>query len=283
MALPRISGIRGEEVELDVTFLQGGIPTDPFAIRRIEIFRGSVSPENIVGAVDFVDPDDPSYPSPAVRLSEPAEAITSDCPSPCDPAEGADPTSGSFGRFAYNWLIPEASVATDVYFDVWFFHVNDPRDGSNPTDDLSAFDDQLQSQCCRFWVYPSNMSVDCNLQTLRFGFEALDIKFKKPECRPLEVGIMPLPLYDNNFNLNQTILPTLIPRFTIKTQHGEVVVDDQPGTMKLRQGSYRSNPFVASIKLNTCNLFVGTYEYRVTIELPDGSTRTSDDMIFTVS
>jgi len=275
----RISARRGQDVALDATFYMGGQLADPYAIYRVEIFRGSVSAQNIVDAIDIADPAASSYPSPLVRQPDPATPAEN-CPTPpdCDSGdiEGSD---ASTGRFRLVWSVPSDAVVPDVYFDQWYFFSTQP----SGTDDLSSHEDELLTQCNQFWVYPDNWYVDGGLDTIRLGFEPLDIKFRKPERRPLEVGIMPLPLYDYNYNLVAPIIPYLTPTISIWTDAGEVVVSNEAATIKRRQGSFRSNPWVISYVLDTCRFFIGTYRYRVKVLLPDGSTRISGDFYMTVS
>lgn len=275
----RISARRGQDVNLDTTFYLGGQRVDPWAIYRVEIFRGSVANENIVDAVDISGPNSSSYPSPLVRPPDPDPAILT-CPSPpdCDSLAADDGSDPSAGRFRLVWTVPDDLVVPDVYFDVWYYYATDPG-----VADLSTATEQLLNSCNRFWVYPDNWYVDGGLDTIRLGFEPLDIKFKKPEKRPLEVGIMPLPLYDYNYNLVAPIIPFLQPRISVWTENNEQIVSNAICQMKLRQGSFRSNPWVISYMLDTCNYFIGTYRYRVTTILPDGTTRVSGDFYFTVS
>jgi hypothetical protein len=94
---------------------------------------------------------------------------------------------------------------------------------------------------------------------------------------------MPLPLYDNDFNLNMPIIPNLDGFITIETGNKETIVEDAPMEMKIRQGSYRSNPFVLSYLLDTTDYLIGTYSYRVKVDMPDGTSRVSKDFNFTVS
>jgi len=274
----RISARRGQDVALDATFYLGGQLADPFAVYRVEIFRGSVSAQNIVDAISITGPDESGYPSPLTRQPDPATPGDI-CPTPpdCDSGNiaGSDPSTG---RFRLIWDVPSDAVVPDIYFDQWYFFATDPG-GS----DLSAYEDDLLTQCNRFWVYPEDWYVDGGLDTIRLGFEPLDIKFRKPERRPLEVGIMPLPLYNYNYNLVAPIIPFLTPTISIWTGSGEAVITDEACTLKLRQGSFRSNPWVISYMVDTCRLFKGTYKYRVKVLLPDGTTRISGDFFLTVS
>lgn len=269
-AYDRISARKGQNVVLNASFYRGGIPTDPYAIYRVEIFRGSVSAQNIVDAVDIASVDSTSYPSPLERWA--GDVGLSSCPDSPNCSSHLTQTSTT-GRFKLIWQVPSDAVVPDVYFDVWYYYASDP-DTSGTT---------LLEQCNRFWVYPDNWYVDGGLQTIRLGFEPIDIKFRKPERRPIEVGLMPLPLYDYDYNLVAPILPYISPTITIWTAAGEEIVSNATCTMKLRQGSYRSNPYVISYMLDTCTYFKGTYKYRVKASLPDGSTRVSGDFFFTVS
>ena len=277
----RISARRNNEVALDVTFLQGGQRADPYAIYRVEIYRGSVAAENIVDSIEMASPCATDYPAPLVRQPDPV-AAPGICPTPPDCDSVTDSVSDpSTGRFRLLWEVPADAVVPDVYFDLWYYFGTDPS-GSDGCD-LSAYEADLLSQCNRFWVYPENWYVDGGLETIRFGFEPLDVKFKKPEMRPLEVGMMPLPLYDYNYNLVAPLIPYLSPTISIWTENNEVVTSNAVCTMKLRQGAFRSNPWVISYMLNTCNFFMGTFRYRVKVQLPDGTTRVSGDFYFTVS
>lgn len=295
MAYTRISARRGQQVDLDVTFLQGGIAADPYAIYRIEIYQGKVADDKIVAAVDIPAPSSSDYPLPLVKIG-----------------------SGD-GHFRYTWDVPSDLVVPDVYFDVWYFYGSNPissssgsgsgssgssgsssgssgsgsgssgsSSGSNSSgsstdlNDLSLYTTQLTKVCNRFWVYPDQWYADGGLQTIRLGFEPLDKVFRKPEVRPLEVGMMPLPLYDYDFNLVTPILPYTVATIEISTENCERIVDDVAITIKLRQGAYRSNPFVLSYLLDTSDFLIGTYKYRITIQLPDGTTRTSDSLYFTI-
>jgi hypothetical protein len=63
MAYTRVSARRGEQVALEARFVQGGVPTAPHAIYRVEIYRGKVAAENIVDAIDIPSPDSSEYPA----------------------------------------------------------------------------------------------------------------------------------------------------------------------------------------------------------------------------
>jgi len=247
----RISARRGEVVALNSDFYNGGVAANPFAVYRVEIYRGSVADANIVDAIDIVDPSESGYPSPLV-------------------------TSGA-GKFTLNWTVPIDAVVPDIYFDQWYWY------GSPVAEPLSGHTSELLKQCNRFWVYPAGWYADGGLDTIRFAFEPLDIKFHKPELRPLEVGIMPLPLYDYNYNLVAPLIPYLTYTVSIWTENCESIVEDAPCFLKLRQGAYRSNPYVISYLLDTSTFLKGTYKYRVTATLPDGTTRVSGDFILTIS
>jgi hypothetical protein len=278
----RISGRVGNIVNLDVTFYHGGEAEDPYAIRRIDIYKGAVKDENLEASIVLAPPDDPGYPFPVLQQEDAAGDLLP-------------------GQFVLPFLIPEDFPSPEIYFDVWRFIGTDPG-GTLGVDDE---DESLWiSQCNRFWVYPDGWFVDDELTTIRLGFEALDKHFRKPEVRNLEVGIMPLPLYDFDFNKVAPLIPQMQAFIQIETESGEVIVsafpptdcDGQPcpvgtggasveGVAKigLRQGSYRTNPFVVQYRLDTSQFLIGTYKYRIILVLPNGETRVSDDMRFDVA
>lgn len=287
MVFDRISARRGNTVRLNMSFYRNGVLTDPYAIRKVEIYKNKINAANKVAEFLVGSPceETAAYPSPVDYLTETVPA--GNC--------GTEEVEGSpiAGRYYLDWDIPDDAESPCVYFDVWTYLPVNPCtlddfegstycDGDCPDLTSSAFDDLLLSCCNRFWVYPDGWYCDDELQTIRFGFEPLDQKFNLPELRPLEIGITPLPLYDYNFNLVQQLLPMITATIRIQTQHKEVIVQDEQMTMGLRQGSYRNSPFVLKYTLDTTNFLIGTYEYRITIHLPNGTTRTSNDFILTV-
>jgi len=288
---PRISARRNNVVELDVTFFRGGVPTDPYAIRSVSIYKTQVLPHNLVAQFILLSPCDGSYPSPVEKAT--GDIPAGDC--------GTEAQEGALipGKFVLNWEVPSDAQAPDVYFDVWSYYPTNPcllaefegdtdcvlEDGVYCHQNLDSEDlaGLLLQNCGKFWVYPDNWVVSDNLSSIRIGFEPMDQKFRQPEVRPLEVGIMPLPLYDYDFNLNVPVIPFFTATITIETMSKEVLVDAVQMEMGIRQGSYRSNPFVFRYMVNTSSFLIGTYKYRVTITLPDGTTRASKDFIMTVS
>ncbi len=250
MALPRVSGRTGSVVRLDVSFFQGGVLADPFAIRRIDIYRGSTSPENLVATIPVPDPASTDYPYPIVR-------------------------SGA-GEYYVDFEIPDDFVP-DGYFDVWSFIPEEP-DTAFDVDDEEFW----MSKCNRFWVYENSWYVDDGLETLRFDFDPLDIRFRQPEKRILEVGLMPLPLYDYNYNLIVPQIPNMQATISIQTMNCELIIDAAAMTIGLRQGTYRSNPFVFKYLLDTSTFLIGTYKYRITVTLANGETRVSRDFNFEI-
>jgi len=269
MSFPRISARRGQVVDLNVDFLRNGVLTDPFAIRKVELYKTSVVPHNLVDTITVDKPDTTEYPNPITQDSTEGQLIS--------------------GSYHLLYTIPEDFVVPDVYFDVWYYFADNPC-GEFGTEDISdcniddtSYDSLLLKSCNRFWIYPDEWFVNNSLQTVRFGFEPLDQKFFKPELRPLEVGLMPLPLYDYNFNLVNPMIPFLEPKISIETQHCESIVSDVPARIGVRQGSYRSNPWVVQYDLDTSNYYKGTYRYWITLSLPDGTTRVSRKFIFTVN
>lgn len=267
MSMPfnRISGRKGSEIRLDMKFYRNGILTDPYAIRRINIYKTSRSDSNLLATIDITDPDSSIYPSPL--------------------GQELDSASSSLvaGSYYYDFDIPDDFDAPEVYIDEWFF-IGDElinSSGSSVIDDETVWD----SQCGKFWVIPGDgWFLDDSLLTARFGFEPLDVKFIKPEVRNLEVGIIPLPLYDYDCNLISQLMPYLNAFITIKTVDGcDTLVDDAPMKLALRQGTFRSSPFVARYLLDTTSFVSGTYRYNIRLELPNGESRVSSSSYLTIS
>lgn len=280
-AFPRISARRGQVVDLNVDFLNNGVLADPFAIRFVEIYKTSVAPHNLVATIPAVLPDDPLYPSPICQ--EAIDSETGQCGT-----EPSEPSVPIVGKYHLPYAIPNDFSVPDVYFDLWYYFAEDPcgelgTEGTECDIDDEQYDPLLLKCCHRFWVYPDEWFCNDGLQTVRFGFEPLDQRFHSPEVRPLEIGLMPLPLYDYNFNLVNPLIPFLRPTITMETQHCELLVDNEPARMGIRQGSYRSNPWVIQYDLDTTRFLKGTYRYWITLNLPDGSTRVSRKFILTIS
>ena len=256
----RLSGRVGNIVNLDVTFYHNGVPEDPFAIRRIDIYQGSVKDENLVQQILMPLPDDPAYPFPVEQEEDSSGAVM-------------------VGQYRLPYEIPTDFTAPEIYFDVWRF-IGETGD---VTLSVEEEDESLWiSQCNRFWVYPDGWYVDDELVNIRLGFEALDKHFRKPEVKSLEVGIVPLPLYDFDYNRVIPLIPQIVPYIHIETENGEVLVENGQAKMGLRQGSYRTNPFVVQYLIDTNEFLIGTYKYRTTLVLPNGETRASDWMRFDI-
>ena len=182
---------------------------------------------------------------------------------------------------------------------MWRFIGSDPG-GTDEDDDESTW----ISQCNRFWVYPDGWYLDDELVTIRIGFEALDKHFRKPEVRNLEVGLVPLPMYDFDYNRVIPLIPQLQAYIHIETENGEVIVGGTAETdcdgnacvgsdgeveiqgiarIGLRQGSYRTSPYVVQYRIDTNQFLIGTYKYKIILVLPNSETRVSDWMRFDVS
>lgn len=269
--MPRISGRLGNPLDLNLTFYRNGIPTDPYAIRKISIYRSAVQAENLVTEFLISSPLDPSYPTPISR-----EVDSNNVVQP--------------GVFHLYWEVPDTGIPTpDIFFDVWSYLPVNPGIGSGGTgatgtgsEDLLN-DESLWQTCCeKFWLYPDGFYCDANLSNIRLAFEAMDAKLKQPEVRTIEVGIMPLPLYDFDYNKIAPLIPMLRAKISIWTENCELLVDGDPMEIGLRDGSYRSNPF--TLKYRVCSSFFlkGSYKYRVMVCLPNGETRVSDDFHFMV-
>jgi hypothetical protein len=251
---PRISAKTGQPVGLNVMFRQGGMPKDPFALRRIDIYYQSVKEENLVAQIPFAEPSMTGYPAPAV----------------------SDPNIE--GSFVVEFQVPN-TFSEGIYFDVWRFV------GSTPTSlsDYNFDDESLWiSQCNKFWVFQDCWFLDDGLITPRFAFEPLDSRFRKGEVRNLEVSIMPLPLYDFDQNRIIPMIPQICPFITISTEEGEILegLEKAPCQIGLRQGSYRTNPYVVQCPLDTNAFLKGQYRYRIILELPNGESRISEPFRF---
>lgn len=308
MGDPRISARTGQVVDLKTTFYQNGVPTDPFMIRRIDIYQSCERPENLVATIPISTGS--GYPSPLLR-----EFVTGPI-GQC----GTEPAPGAVmpGVFILPFLIPENFRAPQVYIDVWRFLGSDPGSagiGTDPDDVVGAGDEADEvvgveeeegeenepfdfdkdssfppdddalwiAQSNKFFVFPDSFFADDGLIIPRLGFEALDKIFYKPEVRSLEVGIMPLPLYDFDFNRIAPIIPHLKAFITIETDNAEVIVNNAPARLGIRQGTYKANPFTVQYTLNTANFLIGTYQYRITVLLPNGESRVSAPFRLTIS
>lgn len=261
--LPRISGRIGQPIDLNVIFYRNGIPTDPYAIIKVQIYHTAVQDENLVAEIPILPPTDPNYPSPLVK------ALST--------GGSQDPP----GEFHLLWTPPKADILVpNIFFDQWSY-LPDQFDGSNeiPLDDSGYW-----QQCCNeFWLYPEGFNCDTGLETIQLGFEALDVKLWKPEVKTIQVGLMPLPLYDFDYNKIAPLIPQLQATITIETENCEVLVQDAPMRIGIRQGTFRSNPFVLQYLFNTSGFLKGSYRYRVTVRLPNGETRVSPDAIIQIN
>lgn len=261
MALPRINARLGNTVDLNITFFRDGVPTDPFAIRKVEVYKSAVQPENLVAEFPVLSPLDPNYPAPITKVVD-----SNNSPEP--------------GKFSLFWDIPDSGIVVpDIFFDVWYYIPVDPGIGTDSDglthEELLDNEDYWQKCCNRFWIQQDGFHCDDGLETIRFGFEAMDLKFTQPEVRTLEVGLMPLPLYDFNYNLVAPLIPQLKAFFSLRTDNCETLIDNVPMRIGLRQGSYRSNPFVLQYTFDTTKVLRGSYQYQVVIQLPNGESRAS--------
>jgi len=272
---PRISGRIGSQIDLNVTYYKSGIPTDPFAIRRISIYKSAVATENLIVQIPIVSVCDPNYPAPITREID----------------SGGNIKNGVF-HMIWNVSCTDIQVP-DIFFDVWEYMTVCPENAGSTGGSFSCsnsdieqiLDDETRWQrvCNEFWLYPDSIFADSGLENIRLGFEPLDIKFYQPEVRTLEIGIMPLPLYDFNYNKIAPIIPHLRGTISVYTENCELIIDHEPMKIGLRQGTYRSNPFVLQYALNTTRFLKGTYRYRVELLLPNGESRASPDFYLQVS
>jgi hypothetical protein len=273
----RLSAAAGGVVALNAAFLKNGIPSDPYAIRAVRIYRQSVREENKVMEILLPYPDSTDYQSVFNSLFQRVPS-TPDLTGVCGTET---PPVYIPGSYILNLELP-CSLSPGVYFDVWCF-IGDLACYPNPSD-INWDDESLWTcQCNKFYVGSENgWTIDDNLTNIRLGFEPLDSKFLQPEKRSLEIGMMPLPLYDYDYKKMQAILPTLRATISIETQNCETIINDVPMSIGLRSGSYRSNPYVLKYLVDTTKFLKGTYKYKVVVSLPNGETRSSDYFYLTV-
>lgn len=274
-ALPRISGKTGKLIDLNTIFYNNGVPTDPYWIKKIEIYKCSVEPANLMTVLPFSDKTDDLYPAPAIQ----SEIIEPE--SQC----GTNPESSVVvpGSYHLPFMVPNDFLAPNVYIDIWYFFPENPCSGTDECDLSSSDYDQYLVKCCnRFFVYPDVWGCGDDLQSVNFDFEPLGNRFNSPEIKPLEIGLMPLPLYTYNKALVNQVLPMLKASITISTTNCETLVVDAPMSMGLRQGSFRSNPFVLRYNLDTSKFLRGSYQYQVSLKMPDGTTRVSKKYYFEI-
>lgn len=263
----RISARAGQVVALDTVFYSGGEAFDPYAITEVNIYRDQVQAENLIATIPAVNPEDDSYPSPIVKTDT--------------------------GKYYLPFLMPADATVPSVYLDVWTYFSSNPcggeagtggTGGTNPCDlENPDYAGLLLSCCHRFWAYPDNIYCADNLISFQLGFEPLNQRFNTGDKRYLEVGYMPLPLYDFDYNLVAPILPKLKATISVYTRNDELIVDCESMTIGIRQGHYRTNPFVFKWLLTGSQFYIGTYKYRIAVQFPDGTVQCSPSFNFTVS
>jgi hypothetical protein len=275
----RLNSSVGGSVALNATFLKDGVPTDPYAIRVVRIYKQSVREENKVMEIIIPAPGSTDYQtifdSVFQRTPKPLTDQTGIC--------GTDlPPQYLPGSYTLNLNLDCKTFQEGTYFDVWCF-IGDLACYPNPSE-IDWDDESLWTcQCNKFYVGAANgWAMDDDLTNIRLGFEPLDSKFMQPEKRMLEVGMMPLPLYDYDYKKLAAIMPALKGKITIETQNCEVMISDADMKIGLRSGSYRSNPYVLKYLIDTSKLLKGTYKYKVSVDLPNGESRVSDYFYLTV-
>lgn len=292
-------GYIGNSVPLNVQFLKNGVATDPFAIMAIKIYKTAVRDENLIQKIVFPCPGSSDYD--AIFNSIIQRQVVGNTIGQC----GTDlPVQYAPGAYTFNLCLSKELYTPGLYFDVWCFlgdanggectsgssgsgeltAVSDSDPDENyPNDDGSCGDeDDWLCQCNKFYVRDGGWYIDDQLTTIRLGFEPIDSRFAQPEKRYLEVGMMPLPLYDFDYKKISALLPNLSATITITTQSCEVLVDNAAMTIGLRNGSYRSNPYELKYLIDTNNFLKGTYRYKVLVNLPDGTSISSSDYNFTI-
>jgi len=277
----RLSGSVCNDIDLNVQFLQCGAPKDPYALKSIKIYACTVGQANLV--TEIVLPCATDYDRDLSNEYIYGGLIRR-CGNTVDPGLcGTDYvpvfTPGCF-VFTMN-LCPDLFKA-GVYYDVWEF-VGDPCspcfDETQSTEVTEYCEsDNLQpvySKCSKFFVSDQCWNMDDGLRKINLGFEPLEARFQQPEVRTLEIGLTPLPLYDYDVKKMASIIPSLDATITFMTSYQEILVDREKLCIGLRQGSYRSNPYVLQYLLDTNRFLKGTYKYRIDVKLPNGETRSS--------
>jgi len=236
-----------------MSFVHNGLKEDPYAVRRIDVYRGFVRPGQLVSQIIVPPPSDPLYPFPLIHDT------------------GA-------GQFEALFAIPDDFAVDDVYVDVWSFLPEDI--GTGDPDDESLW----LSQQGQFWVLDDSWIVDDLLHTKRLGFEPLDKKLRRGEIRTIEVALHPLPKHDFDYNKFAPSIAQLNPTITVSTTHKELIAGlvDAPCNIGIRQGSHLNSPFVVQCLIDTRLLLRGTYRYRIKVPLSDGSVVISEEFSFTV-
>lgn len=232
-----------------MNFYHNRVLESPYAIRRIDIYRASLRPSDLVAQIIFPEPDGTGYPDPAVELAT--------------------------GIFEVQFAAPDNLVPDDAYYDVWHYIGNDP--GTADLDNINLWD----SQVGQFWLFDDTWIADDDLLTKRIGFEPLDKKFRRGEIRNLEVALHPLPKYEYDFNKIAPIIPQLMPTITVWTIHDELLLSNVPCKIGIRQGHHRNSPFVVQCPLDTRTMIRGTYRYTIEVNI-NGNIIISDKFHFAV-
>lgn len=251
----RISARKGSVVRLNAAFYANGVLADPYSIRKIRVYKNTDAEENLVAEVDI---------------------STTDYPYPIE--QEADSSGPIVGKYYYDLLVPDTFDA-DTYIDKWYW-IGDELSGTGfDVNDESLWD----SKCNQFFVVASNTwYLDDGLIVPKIAFEALDKDLIKPAIQTIEVGLMPIPLYDYDYNRVAPLMAQLNAKITIETLNCELMVDNAQMTIGLRQGTHRTNPFVAQYRIDTADYLKGTYRYRVSLLMPNGELRVSPQLQFTV-
>jgi len=279
----RLSGSVCNDISLNVQFLNCGTPADPYALKSIKIYKCSVNQANLVTEVVLpcVEAEDRELDREyiyggAIRRCGNQNSDTGECGT--DLAPNFTP-----GCFILDLNLCPDLFEAGVYYDVWEFVGDycdpciDPTDVTNATDITCEVDDlePVLSKCNQFFVSDQCWNIEDGLRSINLGFEPLSSRFQQPEKRSLEVGLTPLPLYENNVSFMTSIISSLSATITIQTASYEVLVDAEEMCIGLRTGNYRSNPYLLKYLLDTSRFLKGTYKYRIDIQLPNGETRSS--------
>lgn len=266
--LSRISARLGEVVGLNTTFYHNGVASDPHKIHKVEIYKCSYNSHNLVAEIPISDGT--LYPSPV-------EEVFTETVDSCNPT--SEILTRNNGTFILPWIVPDDFDAPSVYLDVWHYWGNDPCDGTSCDYESLEVLSKLHTCCSKFWVYPSSWFCDDGTCTASFAFQPTIRTINKPDTRFVIVNILPLPLYSCSSNLFN-IFPFCTATYSIGTQNCEILVDSEPA--EIVGISNRTFPYGIKFKLNSASYLKGTYWYSVMVQLPDGTSRTSEKFYFSI-
>jgi hypothetical protein len=244
---PRVAGRIGNTIDLNVTFYHNGVPQAPAAIRRIDIFKGSIRSNNIVDQIILPPPTSPSYPGPLRQIRP--------------------------GAFVLPYVIPSTFVPNEVYYDVWNYVGSPPMPDVPGTDELVVDLDNKAfwvAEYGQFMVFEDDWIEDDGLFTKKLAFNPLDTRIRKGEIKTIEINIIPVPARSFEYNRLAGILPNLRPTISFRTTNNEYLagMTNIPCTIGIMQGHHK-HPFVIQCPVDSTNILIGTYQYNISVLVGD--------------